>query len=235
MSSEKKPKVYTAHSWFPNPSRLRLMMAEKGILDQYEEVIMDMEVVGEQKGWRHKKLNPWAEAPVLELPDGTYLSETAAIAQYLDDTHPGRKILGETVLEQALDRQWDNRIWIQLLYRFVTTFHVQHLGLGPDLELTYNPSWGETCRKEGLQTAAMLDTHLSDGRKWVLGGEEPTFCDTTLCTAIMWGKFGPMHTDLTHRFEFLDAYWSRWKERDSFKRAYNDGGGMEELAYLKTK
>ncbi|KIJ56072.1 hypothetical protein M422DRAFT_239274 [Sphaerobolus stellatus SS14] len=215
MSSEKKPKVYTAHSWFVNPSRLRLMMAEKGILDQYEEVIMDMEVVGEQKGWRHKKLNPWAEAPVLELPDGTYLSETAAIAQYLDDTHPGRKILGETILEQALDRQWDNRIWIQLLYRFVITFHVQHLALGPDLELTYNPSWA-----------------TAGNGFWEVKSRHS---DTTLCTAIMLGKFGPMHTDLTHRFEFLDVYWSRWKERDSFKRAYNDGGGMEELAYLKTE
>ncbi|KIJ28779.1 hypothetical protein M422DRAFT_37207 [Sphaerobolus stellatus SS14] len=195
-------------------------MAEKGILDQYEEEIMDMAVIGEQKGWRHKKVNPCAEAPVLELSDGTYLSETAAIAQYLDDTHPGRKILGETVLEQALDRQWDNRIWIQLLYRFVTTVHVQ---------------WTFRGRKEGLQTAAMLDKHLSNSRKWVLGGEEPTFCDTTLCTAIMLGKIPPMHTDLTHHFEFLVAYWSRWKERDSFKRAYNSGDSIEELAYLKTE
>lgn len=100
-------------------------MAEKGILNQYEEVYLNMEGLGEQKSWKHKKLNPWAEAPVLELPDGTALSESAAIAQYLDDTHPGRKILGETILERALDRQWDNRIWVQLLYRFVTTFHVQ--------------------------------------------------------------------------------------------------------------
>lgn len=63
----------------------------------------------------------------------------------------------------------------------------------------------------------MLDKHLSDGRKWVLGGDEPTFCDTTLCAAIAFGKWGPMHTDLTHRFEYLEYYWKRWQERDSFK------------------
>lgn len=112
-------------SGFANPVRLRLMMAEKGILDDYTEVLLDMEVSGEQRGWRHGKRNAFGEAPTLELEDGSFLSETAAIAQYLDDVHPGRKILGETVLERALDRQWDDRINGHLLSRFVTTFHVQ--------------------------------------------------------------------------------------------------------------
>lgn len=65
--------------------------------------------------------------------------------------------------------------------------------------------------------AAQLDQYLSDGKSWLLGGNEPTFSDITLCTAIAFGKFGPMETDLTHRFEFLDKYWQRWQERDSFK------------------
>lgn len=112
------------NSAFPNPSRLSLFMLEKGIFDEYEQVTLELLGLGDQKGWRHKKLNQWAEAPVLELPDGTTLSEAAAIAQYLDEAHPGRKLLGETALERASDRQWDNRIFIQLLYRLVTAFHV---------------------------------------------------------------------------------------------------------------
>lgn len=99
-------------------------MLEKGIFGEYEEVHFGVLGLGEQKSWRHKKLNPWAEIPVLELPDGTTLSETAAIAQYMDETHAGRKLLGETALERASDRQWDNRIFTQLLYRLLTTFHV---------------------------------------------------------------------------------------------------------------
>jgi glutathione S-transferase len=93
----------------------------------------------------------------------------------------------------------------------------QHQGLGPKLELTSNPQWGEHCRKQALATAAMLDKHLSDGRSWILGGPEPTFSDTTLCVAIALGKLNIMHTDLTHRFEFIDKYWQRWQERESFK------------------
>ena len=39
--------------------------------------------------------------------------------------------------------------------------------------------------------------------------------------------------DLTHRFEFLDAHWQRWTKRESFKKAFADGAGLEELEYLK--
>jgi glutathione S-transferase len=63
----------------------------------------------------------------------------------------------------------------------------------------------------------MLDKHLSDGRSWILGGPEPTLSDATLCVGIALGKFGKNHTDLTHRFEFLDKFWQRWQERESFK------------------
>lgn len=36
-----------------------------------------------------------------------------------------------------------------------------------------------------LSSSNRLDRHLSDGRQWVLGGNEPTFADITLCTAIV--------------------------------------------------
>jgi hypothetical protein len=117
--------LYPHHrfSGFVNPQRLRLMMHEKGVVSHYEEVALDMKS-GEQRGWQHLKRNPWGEAPTLELEDGSTLSEAAAIASYIDDSHPGRKIMGETPLERALDQQWDNRVWVHLLYRLTVAFHV---------------------------------------------------------------------------------------------------------------
>ena len=78
-----------------------------------------------------------------------------------------------------------------------------------------------------------LDKHLSDGRQWILGGNEPTFADITLCTALAFSKFPTMNTDLTERYEYLDNFWKRWQERDSFKQAYADGGMLDELEHLK--
>ncbi len=224
-----KLRLFTSPAAFPNPQRVRLLVQEKGIADRIDEVMLDMAPGGEQRGWTHLKRNPWGETPTLELPDGGYLAESAAIGRYLDASFPGRKIMGETALEQAQDIMWDDRVWVQILYRLTTMFHVLHQGLGPKLELTSNPAWGEHCRKEALAHAALVDRHLADGREWLLGGEHPTFSDITLCTAVAFSKFGPMKTPLDERFEQIDRFWQRWKSRESFGLAYADGAGLAEL------
>ncbi len=77
--------------------------------------------------------------------------------------------------------------------------------------------------------------HLSGGRDWLPGDGEPTFADITLATTIAFSKFPANNTPLDERFEYIDYYWKRWKERDSFKRGYADGGsGLEDLDYLKS-
>ena len=231
-----KLKLYTSPSAFPNPQRLRLFMHEKGIAEHFEEIVYDMAPGGDQRKWPHLKMNPWGETPTLLLQDGTALSETAAIARYLDQQYPGRKVMGESALEQGQDMMWENRIWTHILYRIVTTFHVMHQGLGPKLERTHNPQWGEHCRKEALTHAALVDRHLADGREWMLGGNEPTFADITLCTAIAFSKFPTNNTPLDEHFEYLDKIWQRWQKRPAFRSAYSDGGsGLAELTNLTAK
>lgn len=137
-----KLRLFTSPSAFPNPQRLRLFMHEKVIADHFDDQVYGMSPIGEQRQWRHLKINPWGETPTLELADGSYLAETAAIVRYLDQSYPVRKIMGETPLQQGLDSMWDNRIWVHILYRIVTMFHVLHQGLGPKLELTSNHAWG---------------------------------------------------------------------------------------------
>jgi glutathione S-transferase len=225
-----KLRLFTSPSAFPNPQRLRLFMHEKGIADQIEERVYDMTPVGEQRQWPHLKMNPWGETPTLELADGGYLAETAAIVRYLDISHPGRRIMGDSPLQQGLDAMWENRIWVHILYRIVTMFHVMHNGLGPKLELTTNRAWGEHCRKEALTHAGLIDRHLSDGREWMLGGDAPTFADITLATAIAFSKYPVNATPLDERFEHLDAIWRRWQCRPSFQSAYSDrNSGVAEL------
>ena len=225
-----KLRLFTSPSAFPNPQRLRLFLHEKGIADQFEERIYDMSPVGEQRQWPHLKMNPWGETPTLELADGSYLAETAAIVRYLDQSYPGRRIMGVDPLQQGLDTMWENRIWVHILYRIVTMFHVLHNGLGPKIELTSNHAWGEHCRKEALAHAGLVNQHLSDGREWILGGDEPTFADITMATAIAFSKFPINATPLDERFEHVYAFWHRWQLRPSFQAAYADrNSGVLEL------
>ncbi|MHB1676293.1 MAG: glutathione S-transferase N-terminal domain-containing protein [Sulfuriferula sp.] len=117
-------RLYTSPSAFPNPQRLRLFIQEKGIAEHFQETVYDMAPGGEQRKRPHLKMNPWGETPTLALEGGGYLSETAGIVRYLDQQFPGRKIMGNTPLEQGQDTMWENRIWTHILYRLVTMFHV---------------------------------------------------------------------------------------------------------------
>ena len=106
-----KLRLFTSPSAFPNPQRLRLFIHEKGIAEQFEEIIYDMAPGGQQRQWPHLKMNPWGETPTLALADGTFLSESTGIARYLDQNFEGRKIMGETALAQGQDDMWDSRIF----------------------------------------------------------------------------------------------------------------------------
>jgi glutathione S-transferase len=223
-------RLFTSPSAFPNPQRLRIFLHEKGIADQFDEQVYNMTPVGEQRQWKHLKMNPWGETPTLQLADCSFISETAAVVRYLDQSFPGRRIMGETAQEQGLDNMWDNRVWVHILYQIVTAFHVLHEGLGPKLELTANAAWGEHCRKEALAHTALVNRHLSDGREWLLGGDEPTFSDITMATAIAFSKFPVNATPLDERFEYIDAFWQRWMRRPTFLAAYADrNSGVPEL------
>ena len=50
-----------------------------------------------------------------------------------------------------------------------------------------------------------------------------------------YSKFPVNATPLNERYEQLDQFWKRWKERPSFRVAYADGGsGLAELEHLRT-
>ena len=72
----------------PNPRLVRMFMIEKGIELPTEEIDID---AGENRGDAYKKLNPSGQVPSLELDDGSILSETIAICEYLDEKYPTRR------------------------------------------------------------------------------------------------------------------------------------------------
>jgi len=229
MASTKKLVIYTFISGFPNPARLKLFLHEKGIADKFEEQFINV-MGGEHRGWQFIKKNPSGEVPCLQLEDGQTLSEVHAIVNYLDAIHAGsRKVTGNDPLQVAFDAQWEARIRTNILVPLLTYLHVGKTALG-DWEVTKNEQWAEHCRKTALASAAHINSLFSDGRQWILGGNQPTFADITLCSAISLANLPSTGTSLTHRNEHLDAYYQRWMKRDSFKKAYGDGkSGIAEL------
>ncbi len=90
----------------PNPRRVRIFMAEKGIEIPLETVDLGTNAQFDEGFTRR---NPFRTVPVLELDDGTHISESMAICRYLEALYPEPPLFGGTALEQALVEMWSRR------------------------------------------------------------------------------------------------------------------------------
>ena len=89
----------------PSPRKVRLFVAEKGL--QIPTEIVDLRARAQQRE-DFLAVNPGATVPVLELDDGTRLTESLAICDYLDALFPERNLMGATPRERALVLMWND-------------------------------------------------------------------------------------------------------------------------------
>ena len=99
----------------PSPRRVRMFMAEKGL--QVETVRIDI-AGGTNRSEDFLAVNPLGEVPVLELDDGTRLTESLAICRYLEALHPEPCLLGAGPLEQARIESADRISFDEYLARY---------------------------------------------------------------------------------------------------------------------
>lgn len=162
----------------PNPRRVRMYLAEKGLTDQVEFVQLDLQK-GDNLTPEFKAKNPLKKIPVLELDDGTCISETMAICRYFEELHPENPLLGRDPLEKALVEQWVR--WVDFYFFIPTGMAFQHgTGIFKDRMKCF-PEWGAECRDQAEKFFGLLDRHL-EGREYLVG-DQLTIADiNALCT-----------------------------------------------------
>jgi glutathione S-transferase len=96
----------------PNPRRVRIFLAEKGI--QLPTVQVDMGR-GEHKTPEFLARNPSGKVPVLELDDGTCIGESVAICRYIEAIHPEPRLFGTTPVEIGRIDMFNRQVEFELL------------------------------------------------------------------------------------------------------------------------
>lgn len=168
----------------PSPRRVRVFCAEKGI--ELPTVQVDL-ANGEQYGEAFQALNPRCTVPVLQLDDGTCLTETLAICSYLDAIFPSPPLLGQDAKQRALILQWNARIESDGLLAIAEAFRNRSRGF-QDRALTGPQSYVQLPQlvERGRQRAELfldsLDAHLAD-TPYVAGGHY-TLADITALVAV---------------------------------------------------
>jgi len=110
----------------PSPRRVRIFAAEKGI--EIEKVEVDLGS-GAQFSPEFQLINPDCVVPVLELDDGTHISEVLAICQYLDEIQPEPALIGKTPEERAIAVMWSSKVEQQGLMSMRDAFRNSAKGL----------------------------------------------------------------------------------------------------------
>jgi glutathione S-transferase len=87
----------------PNPRRVRIFLAEKGI--EIPKVQVDLRTQ-EQLKPEFLAINPFATVPVLELDDGRRIAETIAICRYFEAVHPEPRLFGRDPYEMGAVEEW---------------------------------------------------------------------------------------------------------------------------------
>lgn len=175
-----KYKLYD-NAFAPSPRRVRMFMAEKGLT--YERVAIDI-AAGETQGAEFQGVNALGEVPVLELEDGTRLTESLAICRYLEDEHPEPCLLGSSALERAHIDSWVLRLMFRAYVPSTQAFRHGHKFWAD--KITQIPSYAELAKLHALEEWQRLDSHLQQNK--YVAGERFSFADIVAFTSLEFGK-----------------------------------------------
>jgi len=162
--------LYGAPNPAPNPRRVRVFLAEKGI--ELPETPLNI-MKREHKSEEHRARNSLGQVPTLVLDDGTAISETVAICRYLDDTHDGPPLFGTTPAERALVDMWIRRIEFVLMTP--VGMYWRHAHPYTAALLTQHKDFGESNRQNYANGLKWLEGELAD--KPFVAGETYTMAD----------------------------------------------------------
>lgn len=193
----------------PNPRRVRIFLAEKGI-----EIPTDQVDLGalEHKNPDFVSYNPMQRVPVLVLDDGSTLSETVAICRYFEETQPEPALMGVDARDKANVEMWQRRVELEFLYPVMHLFRHTHPHMAK-LEVPQVAEWGESNRPRILKMLEFLDGELAD-RKFI-AGDKYTIADITALVAIDFMK--PAKVERPESLANLARWYDEVSSRPSAK------------------
>lgn len=168
----------------PNPRRVRIFLAEKGI--EVPLVPVDLRAAANRQPEFLAK-NPIGGLPVLELDDGTCLAESLVICEYFEDLHPEPPLFGRTPEARANVRMWERRMELEVMYPMLSAF--RHSSAFFQGKIVQVPEMVVPSREAAAKRLKWVD-ELLDTREFV-AGEDYSMADITLfCTVDFAGMVG---------------------------------------------
>ena len=162
----------------PNPRRVRIFLAEKGIEVPFEQVDL---MKGDLKTDAFTKLNRMQRVSVMVLDDGTSICESIAICRYFEELQPAPALFGTGPLGRAQVEMWQRRMELGLLNSVASAFRHLHPAMAA-LEVPQVAAWGEANKPRAAEMLQLLDEQLGASR--FVAGDAYSVADITAMVAI---------------------------------------------------
>lgn len=193
----------------PNPRRVRVFLAEKGI--EVEKVPVDMGALGHKSAEITEK-NPLQRLPVLELDDGTVITESVAICRYFEELHPEPALFGTGAVARAKVEMWQRRMELHFMFCVAQAFRHIHPAM-KDWEVPQVAEWGEANKSRAVEFLELLDRELA-GREFV-AGDDYTIADITGMIGVDFMK--PARIDIPEGLDHVARWYDMVSARPSAK------------------
>lgn len=193
-------KLYSA-PYAPNPRRVTMFIAEKGLAD-IEVINLDLPQ-GEHRTPDFKAKSPLSQIPTLELDDGRTLTESRAICTYLEAIHPEPPLMGRDAYDKGLVEMWDRRV--ELMLTMPIMMWMRHgLPIMARLEKNQNAGVAESNQQTAMRMVQWFDRELAD--REFIAGDHITIADLTALAGLDFAKMAKWRPDET------TPHLKRWRD-----------------------
>jgi glutathione S-transferase len=162
----------------PNPRRVRVFLAEKGISVPLEPI--DLGALA-QKSEAFTAINPIQRVPALVLDDGTVITESIAICRYFEELNPEPSLFGRGALEKATIEMWNRRLELHLLFPISHVFRNSHPAMAK-MEIPQVAAWADANKPRIAQFLGVFDRQL--GTQKFAAGDRYSVADITGMIAV---------------------------------------------------
>ncbi len=191
----------------PNPRRVRVFMAEKGIKVPIESIDMSAMEHKSETVTEHNRLQ---RLPVLILDDGTALTESVAICRYFEEIHPQPPLMGIDAVDKARVEMWQRRMEMHLLLLVANVFRHAHPAMAT-WEVPQIKEFSDANRPKVLASLVWLNDELE--HRPFIAGERYTIADITAMIALDFMK--PARLEIPVELTHLLDWYKRVKARPS--------------------
>ena len=195
-------KIYETRT-APNPRRVRMFLAEKGIDVDYVQVDIQK---GENLSPEMRAKNPLGKIPILELDDGTCIAETDAICTYFEALQPEPPLMGKTPVEKGIISMWQRQVELAFMMQVGMCF--QHTtGYFKD-RMVPVPEYGEQAGINAAKYLSILERRLANNE--YIAGDHFSIADITAVCAIDFARVVKIRIREDHTHKIDGTHLQRW-------------------------